>query len=94
MSENKQERRLWAINILGPDDLFAVPDRESAIHNANRFNTWWEETFRAQRLDDPREYGPICWAVPITWSGSAESHASNLADPENEYRDWRETATA
>lgn len=91
---NAENHTLWAVNINGPDDIFAVPCREAAIHNANRFNAWWEETFRAKRLDDPNELTPVMWAVPVEWPYGAESHASNLADPSNEYRDWRSvTAT-
>lgn len=64
---------LWCVNILGPDDVLAMPDWWAALEEANALNRYFA------RLDETRhESDPIMRAVVVPWPHSAESHAEDL----------------
>lgn len=63
---------LWAVNVHGPDDLYAMPSRAAALEHANELNVYFGEH------TGKHEYDPIMRAVVIPWEGSAESHAEDL----------------
>ncbi len=65
---------LFAVSIIGPDDLVAAASYADAVKIAHAFNSWW-----VGRLDKLRDLDPHLWAVPITWPWSAPDHAANLA---------------
>lgn len=73
---------LWAVNIHGPDDLIPVASYVDAMRVANAFNAWWQAYKTAHPLHD---YDPRMWAVPVEYSGGAESHAHWLANPSPDY---------
>lgn len=66
---------LWAIHIQGPDDLFAMPSKEAAESHAAILNN----EFKARKIERGENYPSITVAV-IPWTGSAESHASNMTE--------------
>lgn len=70
-----ESAELWAIHIQGPDDLFAMPSKEAAESHAEILN----KEFKARKSDRGENYPTITVAV-IPWPGSAESHASNMAE--------------
>lgn len=65
---------LWAVNVRGPDDLYATPSRAAALELANELNVHFG------KLDENRhEYDPFMRAVVIKWEHNAASHAAALA---------------
>lgn len=82
---------LWAVNIQGPDDVFAAASRAEAVNLAAKFNAWWIANFAAKGLD-PND--PTLWAAPTLWRYDAELHAGSLATfDSSEYAWLRQTAT-
>jgi hypothetical protein len=79
---------LWCIHLIGPDDLIAMPDRETADRQAASFAKSWTD-YRNRRIaehpDDPsNDYFPEVAAVVIPWptdyDGWREEHATALAE--------------
>jgi hypothetical protein len=60
---------LWAVNVLGPDDIYAAPDRETAERWAAWFST---------RFPQRNEYDPKIEGVVIEWPNTPERHAEYL----------------
>jgi hypothetical protein len=53
---------LWAMHLMGPDDIYAAPSKAEALEVANRINYEFRD----------REIKPH--AVVVPWDGSDESH--------------------
>lgn len=70
------EGKLWCVNVHGPDDVYAMPNKAAALERANELNIYF-----AKLLDESKtpEHDPIMRAVVIEWPHSAESHAADLA---------------
>ena len=67
---------LWCVHIVGPDDVIAYPDKESAEHKAGLLNAVLEKQNAAHVGD---ENWPVCRAEVMPWPHSPESHAADLA---------------
>lgn len=65
---------LWAVNVHGPDDLYAMPSRAAALEHANELNVYFGEH------TGKHEYDPIMRAVVIPWEHSAEAHAAAIKE--------------
>lgn len=66
---------LWCCHVRGPDDIYAAPDYETALKWADATNAlnWRGHT--------PADYSDcLIKAVPAPYPGSAEEHASQLAE--------------
>ena len=63
---------LWAVNVHGPDDLYAMPSKTAALERANEMNVH----FGAMDFDGN---DPLLRAVAVPWPHSAESHRAALA---------------
>ena len=63
---------LWAVHVVGPDDLLAAPSHEAAASLAKRlrdyFDTWPVD-----------EYRPKLQAITVVWPHSREQHAAEVA---------------
>lgn len=66
------DTKLWCVNVWGPDDLYAMPDKATALERANSMNIEFGSIPR-------HEHDPIMLAVVIEWPYSPESHAEDLA---------------
>lgn len=76
------DTKLWALHILGPDDVYAAPSEEEATACAKQIND-----LLSARVNQNTNYPPID-ALVILWPFSAEAHAADLPK-------WKErTATA
>jgi hypothetical protein len=75
MSEMNEatDNKLWCVNVHGPDDLYAMPNRAAALECANMMNVY----FATRELC---EFDPVICAVAIEWPYSAESHGDALRD--------------
>jgi hypothetical protein len=67
--------KLWCVNVWGPDDLYAMRDKATALERANELNIAFGRRPR-------HEYDPIMLAVVVEWPGPPESHAQDLAAAE------------
>jgi len=74
---------LFGINVRGPDDIVATRDYPEAVALAQRLNT----AFAQHVATKHHEYDPLIWAIPGVWLGTVESHAANLLDPGDDYRE-------
>jgi hypothetical protein len=63
---------LWAVHSIGPNEIWAMPDYDTAVKNA------WALS-RDPRLERDHPYKPEVFVVPILWPGTADEHADNLA---------------
>lgn len=68
--KNPHTDDLWAVHIIGPDDMIAAPSFEEAEAAAERFNK--------SALGGMRRDGITCEAEAIDWPHGAESHAHSL----------------
>lgn len=75
--KNQHTDDLWAIHVVGPDDVIAAPSFEEAEDAAKRFN----QIVRGEMRRD----GIICQAEVIDWPHGAESHAHSLRHNWPEY---------
>lgn len=70
---------LFAVHVIGPDDIWPMPDLETARQSAKKLNDWHFN--RAdKRPDDPSLY-----AVVTVYPHDADSHASGLANAAAEF---------
>ncbi|MGB3290991.1 MAG: hypothetical protein WBA83_17090 [Burkholderiaceae bacterium] len=74
--KKKSNGNLWAVHIIGPDDLIAAPSFHAAKAAVTRLNKIM--------LGESRRDGIICQAEVIDWPYGAESHAHSLR------KDWPE----
>lgn len=77
---------VWAVNILGPDDVLPALNRLDAhrrAHKANETLVWLEEN----RQPDPKlePYLPIVWAVPFRQDAPEDV---TLAEVEAAWKAW------
>jgi len=68
---------LWAVHVIGPDDIYAARTYEAALMEAHNVNTW------VVSRTDRHPYDPHIWAVPVRWQDvvsdpSPEAHARDL----------------
>jgi hypothetical protein len=68
---------LWAVHIIGSDDVLAARTYEAALMEAHNLNTW------VVSRRDRHPYDPHIWAVPRRWAdvvsdASPEAHARAL----------------
>lgn len=77
------DTHLWAVGIQGPDDLIPVADYPTAMRLANSFNNWWQA--HIERRGGLHEFDPHMWAAPVIYTGSAEQHADDVANPSEDY---------
>lgn len=80
--EADQDKNLWAVNIIGPDDLIPVASYIDAARVSNTFNAWWQQQVTVRGL---HKYDPHLWARPVVYVGDAESHAASVKNPSDEY---------
>jgi hypothetical protein len=66
-----RSHKLYAVHILGPDDIFAAPSKEAAERAAKSVNDW----FSTNRWPDVEVK-----AVVIEWPFSEELHASDVGE--------------
>jgi hypothetical protein len=57
---------MWCVNVHGPDDVYAMPDKASALERANDLNVYFGSLAHG-------EHAPIMRAVVIEWPHNAES---------------------
>jgi hypothetical protein len=69
---------LWAVHVLGMDDLLPCASRRLAIRNATWLNMGLVPSLH--RYDD--ELWPFVYNVPVVYPGSAAEHAEFLAREE------------
>lgn len=67
---------LWCVHILGPDDVIAYPDRQSAEREAAVINDAMAKLIVSRPADDN---WPMLKAIAAIWPHSPESHAQDLA---------------
>lgn len=67
------ENELWAVRVVGPDDLLAMPDRATAEQKAAEINE------RVRRSSGRRDAWPLDPARVVPWLGPAKAHAEHLA---------------
>lgn len=72
---------LWAVHLVGPDDVQAAPSHTKAAILAAAMRA-----YLATRK--PRSGEPEADARVILWPGNTDSHAADLADWPNVCRDW------
>jgi len=65
--------KLWCIHVEGPDDMIAMPSKETAERDAEIMNNGW----RGRR--DPSPNDPGFNAVAVEWPYSAEQHAEDMS---------------
>jgi hypothetical protein len=63
---------LWAVHVVGPDDLLAAPDHDQARSLAKRLRDY----FATWPVD---EYRPHMNAIVVVWPHSADAHAKEVA---------------
>ena len=81
---------LWCVHVIGPDDVHAAPDFDTAEQWAIRQNALMRKyTVDAGMEDDP--YWPQVRAVVAVWPWSAEGHAADLP---NSIRDFTPPSAA
>lgn len=71
-----RDEGLWAVNVQGPDDLYACASRLAALELANQ----WNLGFIAQQEKDHHPYDPIMRAVAIQWEHGPDAHAAALKE--------------
>lgn len=67
----KLEEPLWAMHVIGPDDIYPAPDFETAVQ--------WCAEQNAAFAKSSAETGVLAAFVPALWPLSAEAHAEGLA---------------
>lgn len=65
------DAKLWCVNVIGPDDVYATRTRLEALEEAN-----WQNIYLSGL--ERHEYDPVLHAVVIEWPHSASSHADDL----------------
>jgi hypothetical protein len=73
---------LWAMHVLGPDDIVAMPDRATAEAKAAEVNAIAE---MLRRRPTAWDLDPHLSAAVIEWTGTAAEHAADLAENGTEY---------
>ena len=68
---------LWAVHVLGPDDVIAAADKAEAEKHAKGINDWFERW--SQRPGFDPELDPRVHAKVIKWPYSAAGHAEQVA---------------
>lgn len=66
---------LWCCHVIGPDDVHAAPDYETALRWAVMLNRVMA-SIEPSPLDDPNM--PLCVAQVEPWAGDSASHAAAL----------------
>lgn len=64
---------LWAMHLMGPDDVYAAPNQAEALRVANSINVQFAST-------TPKPY-----AVVVPWTLSAEHHAQDVTTWDSEW---------
>jgi len=64
---------LWAVHVIGPDDLHPAVSYIEAVTAAREHNAFFVPLME--------ETGVAAIAVPTVWTGSAEDHARQLSAP-------------
>ena len=72
----QQTTELWCMHIIGPDEVIAYPDKESAEREAALLNAALRR-HNDERLAD--DNCPMLYAVAEAWPWDAKSHAEDLA---------------
>ncbi|WP_052949628.1 hypothetical protein [Dyella japonica] len=80
--------KLWALHMLGPDDVIAAPSKLAADAVAKNFNAYWDEQ-RHTRDHDVRVVATV-----IEWPFEANRHAKAVMEDFGEYVDLLEPASA
>ena len=71
--------KLWAMLIPGPDDVWAMPSKESAEETAEKHNKAIKDSGFAEEIGMP--FDAIAARV-IEWPYGADEHAEAMADDE------------
>lgn len=82
---------LWAVHIVGPDDLVPVASYEDALALACAFNDWWRDRIAKNPLTD---MDPRMWASPVEYSGDTEEHTEWVKSPSPDYAPFIRAALA
>jgi hypothetical protein len=73
------ERTLWCLHTIGPDDINAAPDFDTAVAWAEYHNRQTEAyTVMRGMQNDP--HWPFVRSVVAIWPGTPEAHAESLPD--------------
>lgn len=73
------ERTLWCLHTIGPDDINAAPDFDTAVAWAEYHNRQTEAyTIMRGMQNDPN--WPFVRSVVAIWPGMPEAHAESLPD--------------
>jgi hypothetical protein len=81
-TETKPE--MWAVHVLGMDDLMPTASRMLAVRNATWLNLALTRSY--DRYADPA--WPMAYNVPVVWDGTPEGHAEALAAEEKRDARW------
>ncbi len=76
---------LWCVHVYGPDSVIAQPDQSTAEARAKKWQEAWD-AYLAKKGDSSPFDPKITW-VAEAWSGSAKSHAADLAEHGGEPED-------
>lgn len=81
---------LWAVHVVGPDDIHACASMQLAFRNA----LWMNIGAWPLIANDDHKFGPTyIWATPELWDGTAEEHAEDLAEENAEDPKWSQPGT-
>lgn len=82
---------LWAVHIVGPDDVIPCASMQLAFRNS----LWLNIGSSRITMDENPRCGHITYvlAVPERWDGTAEEHASALAEENTKDPRWSQPGT-
>lgn len=67
---------LWCVHVIGPDDVMAAPDYDTALRRSYAIN---EALFKARKGRPLDENDPLIIAHPDKWPWSEDRHTVDLA---------------
>jgi hypothetical protein len=72
MTETVEPPDLWAVHVVGPDDMRPTASR----HHAQLLSMWINIGLLPHIVDPGTSY---IWAIPVRWTGEPATHAVDLA---------------
>jgi len=76
---------LWAVHVIGPDDVYAMPSYAVAVDFCDQFNS---ATIAAGEAT-----GVAAIAVPAAWLGGADDHTADLARGDSRFASTPRTSS-
>lgn len=74
--------KLWAVHVLGPDDILAMPDRETAETVAAQINGVAQDFASRPSASD---LDPHVSAEVVEWPWDFQAHGEAVTDADGEY---------